>query len=190
MTSCGLCSFATHRCHVPSATWRSTAKTMRRLDFVCGPISLLGRQFDTWVDRTSDVSAKREDHFPSVLEIAWQPHLGERLPQWGQPILERRALVEGPAVAAFRATMAMYPHIPQGTPVDAHHALFWPGFYRTKLPFSFRFKTEHRRNPGSPRPHGTVCPYFMPGGRSSHKNNGGGARPFCGVFFRAGAHAC
>ena len=73
MRQLGICALSTFRCKGPGATWRSTQNTLRRIDFVCAPRWLMGYPFDTWVARDLDVSTKKDDHFPTVVELLWQP---------------------------------------------------------------------------------------------------------------------
>ena len=84
-----------------SATWRSSTGHLRRIDYVCGDLQLLERQFDTWVDREIDVATVRDDHYPAILEILWQPVGHRELAQWHSPIMDRATLKEGEAAVAF-----------------------------------------------------------------------------------------
>jgi hypothetical protein len=66
-------AFSTFRAKGECATWRSSTGHLRRIDYVCGDLQLLERQFDTWVDREIDVATVRDDNFPAILNILWQP---------------------------------------------------------------------------------------------------------------------
>ena len=67
--------------------------TLRRIDFVCGSPRLLRNEFDTWVERELDVATFEDDHYPTVVELCWQP-VAPYLPvQWHCPVVDRRALV-------------------------------------------------------------------------------------------------
>ena len=97
-------AFSTFRAKGEGATWRSSTGYLRRIDYVCGDLQLLERQFDTWVDREIDVATVRDDHFPALLEFLWQPVGHCELAQWHTPFMDRAALKEGEAAKAFQDT--------------------------------------------------------------------------------------
>ena len=83
---------------------------------------MLGRQFDTWVDYEIDVATVREDHYPAVLEMVWQPVGHCELAQWHNPIMDRAAMKAGEAACVFQDTISRLAVPDVATPVDAFHA--------------------------------------------------------------------
>ena len=82
---------------------------------------MLERQFDTWVECELDVATVRDDHYPAVLEILWQPVAHCELAQWHTPIMDRAALKAGEAARAFQDTLSQLVVPDLATPVDAFH---------------------------------------------------------------------
>ena len=122
MHQLGICALSTFRCKGPGATWRSTQNTLRRIDFVCAPCWLMGFPFDTWVASNLDVATKKDDHFPTVAELLWQP-LPPCCPvSWNTPLMSRASLKDEASSAHFRHWLSLVPVPPVCTPVEAHHA--------------------------------------------------------------------
>jgi hypothetical protein len=115
-------AFSTFRAKGPVATWRSSTGHLRRIDYVCGDMQSLGRHFDTWVDYEIDVATVREDHYPAVLEMVWQPVAHCELAQWHTPLMDRAALKAGEAARVFQDTISQLAVPDVATPVDAFHA--------------------------------------------------------------------
>ena len=89
-----------------------------------GPLGVLRRIHcvDTWVASELDVSTKKDDHFPTVAELLWQP-----LPlccpvSWHTPLISRASLKDEASSAYFRHWLSLVPVPPVSTPVEAHHA--------------------------------------------------------------------
>ena len=117
-----LCAFSTFRCQGPGGTWRSTGGHLRRIDYVCGPSSLVDYPGDAWVARELGMATARDDNFPVVAELLWQP-MPPCLPMaWHCPIMHRAACVEGEAALAIQHKLALVSPPPEGNPVDAYHA--------------------------------------------------------------------
>ena len=123
MRQLGICALSTFRCKGSGATWRSTRNPLRCIDFVCAPIWLMGYPFDTWVARDLDVSTNKDDHFPTVAELLWQPFPPCCPASWHSPLVSRASLKDGESAAHFRHWLSMVPVPPVSTPVEAHHAL-------------------------------------------------------------------
>ena len=82
----------------------------------------MARQFDTWVDHCTDVATVRDDHFPAVLELIWQP-LPQREPaQWHTPIMDRSAIEDAEASATLHSNLSLLAVPDLATPIDAFNA--------------------------------------------------------------------
>ena len=125
LAALGLCAFSTFKCRGEGGTWRSSSGALRRIDYICGPQELLSRNFVTWVDFASNVSTKRDDHFPAILEIAWQPSTSVESPSWCRPLCDRASLSNASQVEAFTAAMSLVPAVPPGVDLNAHHAFLF-----------------------------------------------------------------
>ena len=72
------------------------------------------------------MTTKKDDHFPTVAELLWQPLPPCCPASWHSPLVSRASLKDGEAAAHFRHWLSMVPVPPEGTPVEAHHALVVP----------------------------------------------------------------
>ena len=102
MRQLGICALSTFRCKGPGATWRSTQNTLRRIHFICAPCWLMGFPFDTWVASDLDVSTKKDDHFPTVAELLWQPMPPCCPANWHSPLMSRASLKDEASSAHVR----------------------------------------------------------------------------------------
>ena len=82
----------------------------------------MGFPFDTWVASELDVSTKKDDHFPTVAELLWQP-LPPCCPvSWHTPLISRASLKDEASSDHFRHWLSLVPVPPVSTPVEAHRA--------------------------------------------------------------------
>ena len=66
---------------------------------------------------------QKDDHFPVVAELLWQPLPPSCPVSWHTPLVSRASLKDGEAAGHFRHWLSFVPVPPEGTPVEAHHAL-------------------------------------------------------------------
>ena len=144
MHQLGICALSTFRCKGPGATWRSTQNTLRPIDFVCAPCWLMGFPCETWVASGLDVSTKKDDHFPTVAELLWQPLPPFCPVSWNTLFMSRAFLKDEASSAHFRHWLSLVPVPPVCTPVEAHHA-YVVCFTRSWRPFSFPYSAKTQK---------------------------------------------
>jgi len=79
-------------------------------------------QFDTWVAKYLDVATVRDDHYPAVLELVWQPRQHVVATQWLTPIMDRSLMKEPELMKGFQSSLSKLLVPELSTPVDAFHS--------------------------------------------------------------------
>ena len=82
----------------------------------------MGHPFGTWVASDLDVATKKDDHFPTVAELLWQPLPPCRPVSWNTPCMSRASSKDEAASAHFRHWLSLVPVPPVCTPVETHRA--------------------------------------------------------------------
>ena len=120
-------------------TFRSSAGTLHRIDFLLVPMQWMQRRPVFSIDQHLDIVLTERDHYPTRVDLTATPAQGVRLHRRRRPVCHVPSMRDPEKVEKFKGSLAMIQPVPWRTHGHDHHCILFKAIRQAAVDaFPFR----------------------------------------------------